>query len=533
VANTLHDIGAIYYSVDIERYLHYSRKALVVWRQLGATGPMAMTLNNIGAAEYRQGRFDAALMTLEEALSESQAMGLIRPQAYAQATLGDVHRARGELSLARQTYEEALGLAEEADEGFLIGYLWDAKGNLERLLGNFETAEQLIDQAIEEAYEHGSDHEVAVAQISRGVLLFAERKDQEALRTLEQAVSSLRGGSARQELAKAYLHLACVLFHRQAVGEALLNLEMGLDTLAQSGFDPLLVDEETGSRPLLEHALGETSMRGHRYLLRRLLARTEPAGDDASPLPTEPAPERLEVLALGTSTVRRDGQLVEAQDLRLRAKEMLFFLLAHPVVTKDQIVAALWPDLSLAKAHSTFHFYLYQVRRLLGGTAAVSYEGGAYRLESRHYQHDVDEFHRNLAKARRAASAQREMYLLEAISLYRGEWEYLEDIYSDWTDELRASLRREYHQALEDLTRYRWEQGRLEDAVQSCRRLLDKDPLREDIHRLLIGIMLEMGDRAGAMRQFKRLREILKEELGAEPSDETWDLLQGLLGDDE
>jgi two-component SAPR family response regulator len=330
-------------------------------------------------------------------------------------------------------------------------------------------------------------------------------------------------------LAKAYLHLACVLFHRQAVGEALLNLEMALDTLAQSGFDPLLVDEGTGSRPLMEYALGGTTMPGHRDLLRRLLARTEPAGDDASPVPTEPPPERLEVLALGTSTVRRDGQLVEAQDLRLHAKEMLFFLLANRVVTKDQIVAALWPDLSLAKAHSTFHFYLYQVRRLLGGTAAVSYEGGAYRLESRHYQYDVDEFHRNLAKARRAASAQRETYLLEAISLYRGE--YLEDIYSDWTEELRASLRREYHQALEDLARYHREQGRLEDAIESCRKLLDKDPLREDIHRLLIGIMLETGDRAGAMRQFKRLREILKDELGAEPSDETLDLLRGLLGD--
>jgi len=531
VANTLHDIGAIYYSVDIERYLHYSRKALVVWRQLGATGPMAMTLNNIGAAEYRQGRFDGALMTLEEALSESQAMGLIRPQAYAQATLGDVHRARGEHGLARQAYQEALDLAEEADEGFLIGYLWDAMGNLERLLGNFETAEQLIDQAIEKAYEHSSDHEVAVSQISRGILLFAEGKDQEALRTLEQAVSSLRGGSARQELAKAHLHLACVRFHRQAVGEALLNLEMALDTLAQSGFDPLLVDEGTGSRPLLEYALGETTVHGHRDLLRRLLARTEPAGDYASTVPSEPAAERLEFLALGTSTVRRDGQLVEAQDLRLSAKEMLFFLLANPVVTKDQIVAALWPDLSLAKAHSTFHFYLYQVRRLLGGTAAVSYEGGAYRLESRHYQYDVDELHRNLAKARRAASAQREMYLLGASSLYGGD--YLEDIYSEWTEELRGSLQREYHQALEDLARYHWEQGRLEDAVESCRKLLDKDPLREDIHRLLIGIMLETGDRAGAMRQFKRLREILKDELGAEPSDETLDLLRGLLGDDE
>ena len=272
-------------------------------------------------------------------------------------------------------------------------------------------------------------------------------------------------------------------------------------------------------------------MQGHRNLLRRLLARTEPAGDTTSTAPPEPADERLEIFALGSSTVRRDGQVVEAQELRLRAKEMLFLILANPVVTKDQIVAALWPDLSVAKAHSTFHFYLFQVRRLLGGTDAISYEGGAYRLESRKYQYDVDEFRRDLSKARKTRLAQRETYLLEAISLYQGD--YLEDIYSEWPEELRASLRREYHQALEDLARHQRGQGRLEDAAESCRRLLDKDPLREDIHRVLIGVLLEMGDRAGAIRQFKKLRKILKEELGAEPSDETLNLLKGLLGDDE
>jgi len=531
VANTLHDIGAIYYSVDVAQYLHYSRKALAVWRRLGARGPMAMTLNNIGVAQYRQARFDDALVTLQEALSASRSAGLIRPQAYAQATIGDVQRAKKEHALARQAYEKALALAEEAEEGFLIGYLWDALGNVERALGDIEKAEEFIRRGMDTAYDHGSDREVAASQISLGILLHVKGTDDEAVRVLSQAVSGLQDSGARQELAKAYMHLAAVLFSRRAVAEAMLNLEMALDIMAQSGFDPLLVDEGTGSRSLLGYAVGETPMERHRNLLRKLLDCTEPAGDSASTPPSEATGERLEVFAFGSSTARRNGQVVEARELRLRAKEMLFFLLANPIVTKDQIVAALWPELSLAKAHSTFHFYLFQIRRLLGGAGAISYEGGVYRLESRQYWYDVDEFHRSLVKAGRARSMQRERYLVEAISLYRGD--YLEDVYSEWTDQLRASLRREYHQALEDLARYHGEQGRMEDAVESCRRLLDEDPLREDVHRLLIGIMLDAGDRAGAVRQFRRLREILRDELGAEPSDETLDLLRGLLGDDE
>jgi LuxR family maltose regulon positive regulatory protein len=531
VAMTFHDIGTIYYSVDVEKYLHYSRKALAVWRRLGARGSMAMTLSNIGVAHYRQERYDEALDTLQEALNEGQSLGLLRHQAYPRATIGDVYRARGEYGLAREEYARALALAEEANEGFLVGYLWDAVANLERVRQHFERANELLDQAIDKAYEHGSDHEVAVCQVSRGILLHVQGKDREALRALEQAVSSFRDGSARQELAKARFHLAAVLFSRESVREAMLNLEIALDIIAKSGFDPLLLDESTGSRPLLECAMGETALQGHRDLLRRLLGRTEPASGLTSAGPTEAVPPGVEICALGSSTVHRNGEVVEARELRLRAKEMLFFVLAHPVVTKDQIVAALWPDLSLAKAHSTFHFYLFQVRRLLGGTDAISYEGGAYRLESRRYQYDVDEFHRNLAKAAKATSAQRDNYLREAISLHQGD--YLEDIYSEWTEEIRYSLRREYHQALEDLARHCRGQGKLEDAVESCRRLLDKDPLREDIHREVIGILLEMGDRARAIRQLETLRRILEEELGTRPSDETLGMFGGLLADDE
>ena len=530
VADTLHNIGTIYYAVDVEKYLHYSRKALAVWRRLGARGPMAMTLNNIGVAQYRQGRYSEALDTLQQAVAEGRDMGQLRPQAYPRATMGDVYRVTGEYALAQQEYAQALALAEEADEEFLVGYLWDAMGNLERLRRDFDRAEQLIDRATEMAYEHGSDREVALYQISRGILLHVKGREQEALRTLQQAASSFQDGTARQESAKCYFHLASVLFSMEAPEEAVLNLEMALDILAQSGFDPMLVDEASGSRPLLEYAAREVAVQGHAELIRRLQARTDPPDEEEFRPPPQLSPSDLEFIALGSSTVRRDGAIVDAQELRLRAKEMLFFFLAHRAVNKDQIVAALWPDLSLAKAHSTFHFYLFQVRRLLGGTDAISYEGGVYRLAARRYQYDVDEFRRTLAKAARAMSAQWEKYLLQAVSLYRGD--YLGDIYSEWTEELRASLRREYHQALEDLAKNCRAQGRLEDAAEYCHRLLGKDTLREDIHRELMGILLEMGDRAGAIRQFEKLRLILEEELGTDPSDETFDLLRGLLPDD-
>lgn len=530
VANTLHDMGAIHLSVDDEKLLDYSRKALACWRRLGTRGPLATTLNNIGVAHYRQGRFDEAVAALQEALAESQAMGLLRPQAYAQATIGDVHRARGEYGPAQTAYEQSLALAEEASEGFLVSYLWDALGNVQRVLDNYEKAEELIGNASEKAYEHGSDHEVAVSQISEGILLHVVGKDEEALRVLRQAIATLQDLGVKQELAKAHFHLASALFSRQQVREAMLNLEMALDILADVGFDPLLLDEGTGSRPLLQYVVQEKGMRKHMGLLRRLLLRTEPAGQISEMAVVDPSPTLLEFFALGSSRVRRNSEPVEARELRLGAKKMLFFFLAHPAVTKERIVAALWPDLSLAKAHSTFHFYLFQVRRLLGGTPAITYRGGAYRLESKRYLYDVEEFQRALAKSEKARGAQREQYLRQAVSLYRGD--YLEDIYSDWTTGLRASLQREYFRALEELAGHYFQEGRLEQAVSYCRKLLDRDPLREDIHCQVMRGLVQAGDRAGAMRQYEELRRVLEKQLGAEPSTETLKLYEDLLADD-
>jgi ATP/maltotriose-dependent transcriptional regulator MalT/DNA-binding SARP family transcriptional activator len=526
VANTLHDMGTIHLSVDDEKFLDYSRRALAYWRRLGARGPLALTLNNIGVAHYRQGRFDEAMAALQEALVESQAIGLLRPQAYAQATIGDVHRARGDYGSAQQACQEALALAEEASEGFLVSYLWDALGNLERVLGNYEKAEELIGNALEKGYEHGSDQEVAVSLISQGILLHVERRNEEALRTLRQAVGILQKLGLKQELAKAHLHLASVLFSQHQVSQAMLNLEMALDILSDAGVNPLLLDEGTGSRPLLEYVIGERLMGKHVVWLRRLLLRTEPPSEPVEITPDDSSSGTLEFFALGSSVVRRNGKAVEARELRLGAKRMLFFFLAHPSATKEQIVAALWPDLSLATAHSTFHFYLFQVRRLLGGTTAITYEGGAYRLESRGYLYDVEEFQRALAKAEKARGPQRERYLREAVSLYHGH--YLEDVYSDWTQGLRASLQRQYFRALEELAGYYYQGGRPEEAVKYYRNLLDRDPLREDIHRQVIRGLALIGDRAGAMRQYEELRRMLAQ-LGAEPSTETLELYEDLL----
>ena len=66
-------------------------------------------------------------------------------------------------------------------------------------------------------------------------------------------------------------------------------------------------------------------------------------------------------------------------------------------------------------------------------------------------------------------------------------------------------------------------------AIAACQRLLVLDPLQEDIHRLLMRLYWETGQRAQALRQYRTYQDLLQRELGIEPLEETHDLYQLIL----
>lgn len=60
-----------------------------------------------------------------------------------------------------------------------------------------------------------------------------------------------------------------------------------------------------------------------------------------------------------------------------------------------------------------------------------------------------------------------------------------------------------------------------ERAIAAGRRVLRRDPLREDVHRKLIRLFCRSNQRSRAVRQFEECRTLLREELGVLPLPET------------
>jgi LuxR family transcriptional regulator, maltose regulon positive regulatory protein len=150
-------------------------------------------------------------------------------------------------------------------------------------------------------------------------------------------------------------------------------------------------------------------------------------------LPAPPA-HRTQIAAIGPLRLIRDGIPVDAPELRrARVRQLLSVLILRPVLTRDQAIELLWPDLDPEKAARNMRVTLTHLRRLLepdrsGGEASyhLRTDGDRIRLlESEFLTVDLwtlNTLDKRAGQARAGGDIDRTAALLaDAVELWRGE----------------------------------------------------------------------------------------------------------------
>ncbi len=234
----------------------------------------------------------------------------------------------------------------------------------------------------------------------------------------------------------------------------------------------------------------------------RLLGAFAVEADDGSPLPI-PAPRRRAVLA---------------------------YLLLHAgrVVGTHDLIEALWGEEPPPAALESLHAHVSRLRRELpAGTIRTRSPG--YELVTREGELDIAAAERLIASGRRAAragrfSAARED-LANALVLWRGpalgglRGEPFVATHAHRLDELRLTV-------LEERLDLDLQLGRHHEVADELETLVADHPLREGLWRQVIVALYRSGRQADALAAYHRVRRVLREELGIDPSPE----LQSLEG---
>jgi DNA-binding SARP family transcriptional activator len=118
--------------------------------------------------------------------------------------------------------------------------------------------------------------------------------------------------------------------------------------------------------------------------------------------------------------------------------------------------------------------------------------------------------------------------IVRLISLYRGD--LLEGLYNEWVLSERERFRLIYLASLAKMLDYFHTQNAPEKSLEYGHLVLAVDPLREDIHRTVMQLYLDLGQRSMAVRQYKICCVLLKDELNITPMAETQALYEQALG---
>lgn len=224
--------------------------------------------------------------------------------------------------------------------------------------------------------------------------------------------------------------------------------------------------------------------------------------------------------------------------LRLsRSTQALFaYLLLHQhLVPRDVLMDVFWVDTSPDRARSSLTTALWRLRQLLEpvditpGTYLITSSTGEVGFNwNSSYWLDTAAFERHLYPLlRKPISNLGEDDLAEiegVLSLYRGE--LLEGIYEDWALRERERFRSLHLNCLTRLMEFYACRKDFERSIALAQEILRRDPVREEIHRALMRLYLESGQRSLAVRQYFHCRDTLDQELGVGPLEETQVLYQ-------
>lgn len=216
---------------------------------------------------------------------------------------------------------------------------------------------------------------------------------------------------------------------------------------------------------------------------------------------------------LGGASIRADEGVLggrSAQRRRIALLAMLAVARSEPL-SRDKIIALLWPEKDTEQARRLLSESLYVIRKSLGEDAVIA-AGDDLRLNPEVVTSDLEAFHRALEKNNWE----------EAASIYGGSFLdgfFVSDAheFERWVDSQRERLAALYATTLERLANDRQREGNFRDAVEWWRKLAATDPLNGRVAVQLMEALAASGDRAGALAHARVHANLLREEFGAEP----------------
>ena len=240
----------------------------------------------------------------------------------------------------------------------------------------------------------------------------------------------------------------------------------------------------------------------------------------------------MRIYLTGRICLEHGDILVEERDLAGRQGRLAFAFLAterNRPVSKDELIGVVWPDATPRELDVSLSAILSKLRAAfkragLGAGAAVEVLSGTVQLrlppgvwiDLEHAANAVDE-----AEGAFRAGDLRQAWSHAAALVSIARRPFLAGEDATWIEARRVRLRSALVRGLQILSKASAANGEQDLAVQYATEIVEREPFQETGYRHLMQTHAQMGNRAEALRVFGKCRELFRDELGADPSQET------------
>ncbi len=525
--------GLAYFAGDTDTMLRVGARDLAIWDSVDAVAGLTpaqrlvaargRTLSSqlIGLAHAMRGEAAAAVRAMSACVEAARASGDEWLLAVMMMRRALVFHVLGDFAAAQRDYDDAVPALREMGEWWFLSLALEGMATTALAVGEMGTA---LDHARES---------IVVLKPEPDAWFISRSLDTMAFVLLTRAASGDLAGDEQAAFAARLLGAAESLRQRCGAGvigpDLQRNNEMYvrlIEWLGERAFD---AERQAGTTLSLSDIF--TTMEEHPLLALPV----------AAPLKTSPQRRHLGLQVLGPFMLTRDGQPVGGDAMPVgKVRELLFFLLLHEQVTKEQVGLALWPDASPAQVRNAFHVTLHHLRRVLGPESWIVFERNSYRLDRAPAGDavlDVDldavlDWATRLRQAtRRQQTLDRAELAFARQALDRSHGDLAQHVLAeDWLVVHQDRVRTAWADGMEALAHQYHAHGLHAEVVFACERLLEREPLREGVHRLLMQSLATLGEPARAVAHFETLTELLRREVGSRPAPETRALMERIRG---
>lgn len=503
---------------------HYQRRALHIWEKLGNSRGVINSLTSMGQLKRSQGQTQEAESLFIQALQLARdTYHFTSGEAYALIGLGELFCDLGEYAQALVYLEDVLNLGRQLKDNYLLNCSLCYLATAYVFIGDTHTAQFFLEQVTLSEKEEYS-FERLLQHLIQGTIFLAQLAYNQAQQMLEYTVDLIGQVHIQFLHISALLRLAVCYFRQNKQHEAHWTLEKALALNAGGNYNWSLQIElhrYPELQKLLDQIASQDDTRGQKT--------TFPAAQMCFDAPSKDRyldPNlgyRLHITALGDPTVLVDGSPITRWRMT-RTMELYFFLLESDTpLRKEQIVAALWPEVDSEQIDQTVRSTIYYLRKAIGKRCLV-YHSGHYSLHltdlyGEQIWYDVAHFNRYYHKAKKALEEENNELATSAftksVELYGGD--YLQSFYSDWCIFRRDQLRQDYMDARHQLALLAWNREDVDESLKHWQHYLALDSCSEKAHYGIMRCYLRQGKRQMARRQYQHCCRILQEELHLTP----------------